>query len=196
MINSGLKKQLITTLILLVSVTAGFTQTDLEKLKERMLLEQPTEKIYDYLNKSFPEVELAMLDGGTFNASDLLGKRVIVNFWFTNCQPCLDEMPILNDIQNALGSEDYYFMAITFQDSLEVANFLQSNDYNFNHVINARPLIDKLGVKFYPKTLILDENLQVVKIEKGLPKEANTADLEKWKQALLEFLRSMSDDHK
>ncbi len=51
-----------------------------------------------------PDFSLETLSGETFKLSDLRGKLVLVNFWATWCAPCLDEIPLLVEIQNRFAS--------------------------------------------------------------------------------------------
>jgi cytochrome c biogenesis protein CcmG, thiol:disulfide interchange protein DsbE len=47
----------------------------------------------DYLNKEFPLPLLTTLDNKKISIKDLKGKPTLINFWFTTCKPCIEEMP-------------------------------------------------------------------------------------------------------
>ena len=183
--------QLFSILILTLLVTKGMGQneTDLEKLKAQIISEQPYEAIYDHLNEKFPLMKMAKLDGNSLQTTELIGKKTLINFWFTNCQPCLDEIPILNEIKNEMNSEKFNFLAITFQDEAEIKEFLKSNDYHYIHIVNSRNLIDSLGVRFYPKTVILDQELNMIRIEKRIPVNSSEPEIEIWKQEIINNLK-------
>ena len=132
--------------------------------------EEFKETIYDLKGKELPKFELKLLNGEILNSESLKGKPTLINLWFSNCQPCIDEMPLFNTIKSTLGN-DVNFIALTFQDEIEVRDFLKTNIFDFVHVIDSQEYIDKMGIKGYPKTLILDKNLTVIEIEKGIPKD-------------------------
>jgi cytochrome c biogenesis protein CcmG, thiol:disulfide interchange protein DsbE len=53
----------------------------------------------EYKDKEFPKFELNTLTNGKFDSDKLKGKPTLINFWFTKCAPCIDEMPVLNKIK-------------------------------------------------------------------------------------------------
>jgi len=55
-------------------------------------------------NRLAPDFELEDVKGGKFKLSELRGKTVVLNFWTTTCQPCLEEMPSIADLAKVLES--------------------------------------------------------------------------------------------
>jgi peroxiredoxin len=53
-------------------------------------------------NRLAPDFELDDVNGGKVRLSDFKGKTVVLNFWTTTCQPCLEEMPSLAELANVL----------------------------------------------------------------------------------------------
>ncbi|HEX3088513.1 MAG TPA: TlpA disulfide reductase family protein, partial [Ilumatobacteraceae bacterium] len=43
--------------------------------------------------KALPRVNLETLSGDTFATADLVGKPMVVNFWYSTCAPCKKELP-------------------------------------------------------------------------------------------------------
>lgn len=128
------------------------------------------EQIYDFENKEIPSFDLIDLDGKNVKSEELKGKPTVINFWFSTCEPCLSEIPALNELVKKYG-DDVNFIAITFEDSKIVSNFLEKVDFDFRHLINAKPYIKNFGMFGYPKTLVLDADMVVKKIEKLIPKD-------------------------
>ena len=51
-----------------------------------------------------PDFSAADPDGASTALSDLRGKTVILNFWATWCDPCREELPLLDRIAGAYGN--------------------------------------------------------------------------------------------
>ena len=48
-----------------------------------------------------PDFSTELLNGETFRLSDHLGQVVIINFWGTTCEPCIEEMPYYEQLKAA-----------------------------------------------------------------------------------------------
>ncbi len=51
-------------------------------------------------------------DDVSLSLADFRGKTILVNFWATWCPPCLKELPSLNALQGALGSDKFEVVAV------------------------------------------------------------------------------------
>ncbi len=45
-----------------------------------------------------PAFELETLNGGRLSSKSLAGQVALVEFWATWCKPCLEEIPVFNDL--------------------------------------------------------------------------------------------------
>ena len=121
-----------------------------------------------FIGTAFPMKELTLLQGNSMQLADLKGKPGIVNFWFTRCAPCLDEIPVFNrlvkDHQNA-----FHFLAISFEKASTVERFLNKQPFDFVHAVEAKAFIDSLQLNAYPTTLLLDRHGIVREVRGGLP---------------------------
>jgi thiol-disulfide isomerase/thioredoxin len=80
-----------------------------------------------------PEVVFADASGKPMTLAAFKGRTVLLNLWATWCGPCRKEMPDLDDLQKALGSERFEVVALSidrkgaeaaqkFLDSVNVRN--------------------------------------------------------------------------
>lgn len=124
----------------------------------------------EFKNRELPHFVFNTLGGERFSTEQLNGKPTMINFWFTNCAPCIDEMPALNKIAEKYKNE-FNFIAITFENNENVRRFLEKHEFNFMHLVGAESFIDKLKIKTYPINLFLDKEGVLKYVAGGIPFE-------------------------
>ncbi|WP_053990461.1 TlpA disulfide reductase family protein [Mangrovimonas sp. TPBH4] len=159
-------------------------QAMLERMKANNQFQQD---IYKFKGKVLPEFALPLLTGDTLHSTSLKGKPTLINFWFKDCMPCVEEIPLLNEITSEFG-DAVNFIAITFHDQEGVEAFLKRTAFNFTHVVGARDYIKTFGFFTWPKTLILDKDGSVTEVIGGIPKDPEAE--EKNREALKNRLRT------
>ena len=106
---------------------------------------------------SLPQASLLTLDNKTIDSNTLFGKPLILNFWYSTCEPCRREMPVLA-ASAATHSSTVRFVGINMNDSVETAkNFAEK--YNVLYDIMFDPsgsFIGALGIGTAPMTLFVD----------------------------------------
>ena len=154
-------------------------------------------KVFDsnsYLNKEFKLPTLTTLNNKKINVTNLKGKPTLINFWFTTCIPCIEEMPILNQIKEQL-KDSVNFIAITYESSEKVRTFLQKHKFNFTQITNAGKYIESMSIATFPLNIFLDKNGIVRKIENGIPYKIDVIDNKELKiidgKDFLEALRKL-----
>lgn len=120
------------------------------------------------LTKSCLKIPLITIDGKEFSLDALKGKPTLINFWFTRCAPCIDEIPILNEMHDNYKDE-FNFDAITYESAQKIHDFLEKQPYNFKHIVNATDFIEKLNLENFPTNLFLDKNGIVKFTDYGIP---------------------------
>jgi thiol-disulfide isomerase/thioredoxin len=109
---------------------------------------------------SHPAVDFTVQDGAKRIAlHDLHGQVVILNFWATWCPPCVEEMPSLVKMQDALKGEGVTVFAVSVdvdQDAYD--KFLK--EYDANRLLVIRDP-DQVGSKLYgttgfPESYVID----------------------------------------
>ncbi len=68
-----------------------------------------------------PDFTLQTLDGGSINLASLRGQNVLINYWVTWCEPCLEEMPALNKIYQEYQGKNLIILSVNgiAQDDLQ-----------------------------------------------------------------------------
>ncbi|MFN3564603.1 MAG: TlpA family protein disulfide reductase [Burkholderiaceae bacterium] len=79
-----------------------------------------------------PPIELNTLDGTPLALADLRGKVVVVNFWATWCEPCVEEMPSMQRLREKLRGEPFEILAVNYQEGApRIRAFLQKIPVDF-----------------------------------------------------------------
>ncbi len=114
------------------------------------------------------EADLPLLvgDGGTFNISDTIGKVTVINFWYTSCGPCVQEMPHFARIAEEYGDQITVAAFHADMDWEDPVDYIASNwsnyDILFGYDTNDAYYWKLGGLGSYPRTLVLDQNNIVV----------------------------------
>lgn len=90
----------------------------------RATARHPWKRVHD-LRRGDPAPELALrgLDDRVHRLSEWRGKRVLVTFWATWCQPCRREIPALNAAQARYGANGVQIVGIALDDPQSVHAF-------------------------------------------------------------------------
>jgi peroxiredoxin len=106
-----------------------------------------------------PDFSVMSIDGKTYKLTDLQGKTVVLNFWFTACMPCREEMPGLNELVKTYKSDpNVVFIAITFDEADKVKAFLKEHDFSYPVAAGQRDLIKLYGIAGYPTNVVIDKS--------------------------------------
>ena len=68
------------------------------------------------LNRPAPDFTLSLYGGGKLRLADLRSKTVVVNFWWSGCEPCKEEAPILERQWRAWKDKGVVFVGVNEQD--------------------------------------------------------------------------------
>ncbi len=107
------------------------------------------------------ELNLEDINGVKFNLENLKGKVIVLNFWFTQCKPCVAEFPELNNIKEKYKNQDVEFFAVTWNNKETIEKFLLNHKLDFNIIPNGKLIIDKFKIPHYPYNIVIDKNGKV-----------------------------------
>lgn len=121
--------------------------------------------IHYAVGDAFPDFSLRDIQGKTWTNEQLKGKKTVINFWFTGCGPCRNEMPELGRWVKQFP--EVTFLAITFQKTEQIQQLVAEQHFYFHQLVEGEELIKELGIQSYPTTFVLDENNRIERIEIG-----------------------------
>ena len=111
--------------------------------------------------------------GATLHLSDYLNKNVIlIDFWATWCQPCLEEMPHLRRLYEANKANGLVVVAVSMdgpETVAEVPSFAQRNRLTFPVVLDQDSHVASIynPRKAAPLTLLIDRAGKIVMVHEG-----------------------------
>jgi thiol-disulfide isomerase/thioredoxin len=111
---------------------------------------------------------LSDASGQQHNLSQWRGKTLVVNFWATWCNPCVEEMPELSALQNSSNNKSLQIIGIGIDSAPNISEFSLKNKITYPLYV-ADTLGVELGRKFgnqaggLPFTVIITPNGQIKK---------------------------------
>ena len=99
---------------------------------------------------------LVDLKGNTFDVSNLIGKKVLINYWATWCAPCKKEMPDLLEAQEILSKENYAFLLVSDESEAQILEFKKQTNYKFTFLRSSQS-VSNIGVYALPTTFVYNE---------------------------------------
>ncbi|RRJ67287.1 thiol-disulfide oxidoreductase [Paenibacillus oralis] len=114
-----------------------------------------------------PSFELTDLQGETVRLADFRGSNVLLNFWASWCGPCVNEMPLLNEVY--AQSSDIAIIAVNVGETPERARrFVEKVDLDFTVVLDRdNEMKKKYRINGLPVTLLIDKNGRIVERRTG-----------------------------
>lgn len=162
-------KPIIYLLICFCTVSMCFGQTTKKNTYTKEEIEQ-FEANYKDKNKKDKEIRKVLhkttikrltledIDGNTHTLETLKGKIIILNFWFIRCQPCVAEIPDLNELQAKFRDKEVMFFAVALDNKTDLETFLESHPFDFTIIPKGGALANRFKIPHYPFNIIIDQN--------------------------------------
>jgi peroxiredoxin len=117
--------------------------------------------------QTVPNVGYTLLDGSVSSTDRLRGKVVLVNFWATDCAPCVHEMPQIAATHEKFKAQGYETLAVamSYDPPAYVIDFAQSRKLPFGVVIDNTGAFAKSfdQVRFTPTSVLINKRGEIVK---------------------------------
>ncbi len=155
-----MKKFFIPAVVTLLSLS-GISQPTEEQIRQ---VKDAKKEVKRMEGKPFPAFELTSRNGIVYTKEELKGKILLINFWFSRCEPCIIEMPEMNEIVAKFEKEEIVFIAPTF-DSQELVNkFLEKRDFNYQIIPDVQSFCIELNIRSYPTHFVVNREGIIEKI--------------------------------
>lgn len=113
-----------------------------------------------------PLTDFRLIDGRTVRTDTFRGKVLVVNFWATNCSPCVAEMPHLVDSYERFHDRgfDIIAVAMSYDRPDYVVNFANARNLPFSVAYDATGgVAHSWGqIRSTPTTFVIDRKGHVV----------------------------------
>ncbi len=133
--------------------------------------------------QQLPQVDLTTITGEKISTRTLTGTPMIINIWYSTCEPCRRELPVL-----ASAAAQYLgqvrFVGVNIKDSASVAKeFAAQYGVEFELLLDTNgPFISELGIATAPVTLAVDAQGVIIDQVAG---EMSASELDKLVKELL-----------
>lgn len=162
--NNRIARSAIVTLAAVLAISAGFW---LHPWNRSAGPAADSGSVAPLIAASLPD-----LNGKSQALGQWRGRVMVVNFWATWCQPCLEEIPEFVRIQEEHGSRGLQFVGIAIDNVDKVREFAAKYKMNYPVLIGESDAIElatmagnKLGG--LPFTVLIDRNGQLIGTELG-----------------------------
>ena len=116
------------------------------------------------------EAFLMSYRGGTgkklpIGGADVVGRPMVLNFWYTGCGPCIREMSELNKWIEVYP--DVTYLATTFDSAVQIKKIVESRPFLFTQIADDLFFFETFHVSGMPVTILVDKKGIIRHIEQG-----------------------------
>jgi len=122
-----------------------------------------------------PDTTFTLLSGQKVSTADLKGKVYLINFWATNCDTCVQEMPKMVDTYNRFKGKGLEFVAVAmnYDAPMYVTNYTATRRLPFKVAMDDGSAAKQFGnVQLTPTTFVVDKDGKILKRYVGEPQFA------------------------
>lgn len=111
----------------------------------------------ELVGKPVPEITGTTTSGAAFDIAPWKGKVILVDFWATNCRPCLEDLPKLRELYAEFHSLGVEMVGISFdEEEAALSEFLERTRLPWTIVKNDNQTPERFRVDLIPCLLLID----------------------------------------
>lgn len=130
---------------------------------------QLNQKTKDKTAKTYLNIKLRKVDGGTFTLSDYLGRVIVLEFIWTKCPHCENFLPTFRKFYEEYSGAGVVFISVSPVDSMrELKEYAKTRNIQWILALDEGGKLAKiLKVKGTPTTIIINRKGEIHKIIAG-----------------------------
>jgi peroxiredoxin len=116
-----------------------------------------------------PGFHLEKLDGSRFDLADRKGQVVVLDFWATWCGPCMQSMPLVEEVIGGFADRKVELLAVNMEEQPDqVKSVLERHKFKVPVAIDRDGAVAaKYSVTAIPQTVVIDREGKVVRLFVG-----------------------------
>lgn len=123
---------------------------------------------YPERGKPAPDFVLAGLDGVPSSLSQLRGKVVLLNFWASWCEPCLRELPQLQQLHERHSADGLVVLGVSDEDPSKAKRYVDELGIGYPSLFDVDgSVMQKYQIQAVPTSLIVGRDGQLLKRMEG-----------------------------
>lgn len=136
--------------------------------------------------KRLAEFSLPQLDGQTVRSQDLKENIVVLDFWATWCENCVEEIPAFNKLQEKYSSRGVKVIGMAVQSgwASDIEKFATQYKMRYTILVGNDDTVSDFEVISFPVTYVIGPGWKVYKKYSGSPRN-KSADIERDIETLL-----------
>ena len=116
------------------------------------------------IGKKAPSIELKDISGKKFSLSSLKGKVVLLQFWASQCPPCIRDLPSLDKIYQTYKNKKFVVVAVSTDSDQEVVKkIVHEQKISLPVVVDSqREVMNQYGVFALPTSFLINKKGHIV----------------------------------
>ena len=157
------------SLVALVAIAVMFALVIVPSMRPRQSGAKP--------GRPAPDFSAEVISGGDpgnrMRLSTLRGKAVVLDFWASWCRPCLEQMPVVEQMSRRFPDKDLIVVGINTSDSRSDAlEFLQARPTAYPSLFDDGGFVAKAyDVRTLPEVVVVDREGVITAVRKSIVRE-------------------------